>query len=281
MPCPPNETHLDMTVRDGTRRGAATSSGAPAPWRPRSSLATAFRASAALTSAVLLAGCASLQTQAPKLNLGEEESAPATVSASELDTAALSRVARIAEDSGGEIIDPVQVHRRIVEREPHAPEPRVELARFLLRRGDLDGAERAFREALTLSSGHLDAQIGLGQVLLARKRPADAAAHFERVAASNPSSAKAMNGWGLALDELRRHREAQAAYRRALQIAPEDRAVRNNLALSLALSGQRNEAVAILRQLADEPGALPRYRENLAYVLSLRGPAAEPRASRL
>ncbi len=71
----------------------------------------------------MLAGCASLQSPAAKLNIGEEAPPIATVSASELDAAALSRVARIAEDSGGEIIDPAQIHRRILERQPNAPEP--------------------------------------------------------------------------------------------------------------------------------------------------------------
>jgi Flp pilus assembly protein TadD len=234
---------------------------------------TAVRhAGAALTSLVVLTGCTTKQSTS-SLSI-EEETRPTTVSTSDLDVSALGRVARVAESSGGDIIDPAQVYRRIAERQPSAPEPRVELGRFLLRRGDVDAAEQAFQEALTLAPRDVDAQIGAGQVLLARKRAEDAAEAFGRIVASDPANLKALNGAGLASDHLRKHDEAQAFYRRALQIDPDDRTVRNNLGLSLALSGKRDEAVGILRKLVSEPDALPRYRENLDYALSRRAAPA-------
>jgi Flp pilus assembly protein TadD len=133
---------------------------------------------------------------------------------------------------------------------------------------------------LSLSSGSVDAQIGAGQVLLARKESVEAAAAFDRILERDPGNAKALNGAGLARDDLRQHTRAQAFYRRALEIDPEDRTVRNNLGLSLALSGNLDEAIAILRKLANEPDALPRYRENLAFALSRRPSTAAPGAEK-
>jgi Flp pilus assembly protein TadD len=232
----------------------------------------ARHAGSVMASLILLTGCTTTQTSS-SLSI-EEETRPTTVSASDLDMAALGRVARVAESSGGDIIDPAQVYRRIAERQPSAPEPRVELGRLFLRRGDLDAAERSFQEALSLAPRHVDAQIGAGQVLLARSRAHDAADAFRLILENDPANIKALNGSGLALDHLRRHDEAQIFYRRALQIDPEDRTVRNNFGLSLALSGRREEAVAVLRKLVSEPDALPRYRENLAYALSRRSAPA-------
>jgi Flp pilus assembly protein TadD len=109
----------------------------------------ARHAGSVMASLILLTGCTTTQTSS-SLSI-EEETRPTTVSASDLDMAALGRVARVAESSGGDIIDPAQVYRRIAERQPSAPEPRVELGRLFLRRGDLDAAERSFQEALSLA----------------------------------------------------------------------------------------------------------------------------------
>jgi Flp pilus assembly protein TadD len=218
---------------------------------------------------LVLAACVTSRESAT-LSIPEESPVATTVSTSDLDVAALTRVARAAESSGGDVIDAAQVYRRIAERQPSSAGPRIELGRLLLKRGDVEGADRSFREALTLEPANVEASIGLGQVLLAREQHAQAGELFGRIASGHPNNVKALNGWGLALDGLRRHDEAQPHYRRALQIDPGEATVRNNLGLSLALSGRRDEAVAILEKLANEPGAIPRYRENLAFARSLR-----------
>jgi Flp pilus assembly protein TadD len=158
---------------------------------------------------------------------------PPTASA-DLDSAALTRLAQAAE-SNGNALNTANIYRRIAERQPSAAQPRIDLGRALMRNGDFDGADAAFRQALVIAPGNVDGQIGLAQVLLARQQHAEALAAFGAILERHPQNVKALNGAGIALDALGRHREAQERYNGALAVAPEDRAARNNLALSKTL----------------------------------------------
>ena len=151
-----------------------------------------------------------------------------------LDTAALTRLAQAAESSGN-ALNSANIYRRIAERQPSAAQPRIDLGRALMRNGDVDGAEAAFREALAIAPGNVDGQIGLAQIMLGRQQHAEALAAFSAILERNPQNVKALNGAGIALDAVGRHREAQEHYNRALAVAPDDRAARNNLALSKTL----------------------------------------------
>ena len=158
---------------------------------------------------------------------------PPTASA-DLDSAALTRLAQAAE-SNGNALNTASIYRRIAERQPSAAQPRIDLGRALLRSGDFDGADAAFRQALVITPGNVDGEVGLAQVLLARQQHAEALAAFGPILERHPQNVKALNGAGIALDALGRHQEAQERYNRALAVAPEDRAARNNLALSKTL----------------------------------------------
>ena len=158
---------------------------------------------------------------------------PPTASA-DLDSAALTRLAQAAE-SNGNALNTANIYRRIAERQPSAAQPRIDLGRALLRSGDFDGADAAFRQALVITPGNVDGEVGLAQVLLARQQHAEALAAFGAILERHPQNVKALNGSGIALDAVGRHQEAQENYNRALAVAPDDRAARNNLALSKTL----------------------------------------------
>lgn len=158
---------------------------------------------------------------------------PPTASA-DLDSAALTRLAQAAE-SNGNALNTANIYRRIAERQPSAAQPRIDLGRALLRSGDFDGADAAFRQALVIAPANVDGQVGLAQVLLARQQHAEALAAFGAILERHPQNVKALNGCGIALDAAGRHQEAQENYNRALAVAPDDRAARNNLALSKTL----------------------------------------------
>jgi Flp pilus assembly protein TadD len=192
------------------------------------------------------------------------------VSPADLDSQALSRIARSAEDSGGRLIDPATIYRRLAERQPGDPQPRLDLGRYLLRQNDLPGSEAAFRDALKVAPGNADAETGLGQILLARGKWDEAVGVFDALSAREPGDMRGLNGAGLAFDGLRRHADAQERYRAALKIAPGDMTIRNNLGLSLALSGAFPESIALLRTLVAEPEATQRHRDTLARALSLQ-----------
>ena len=158
---------------------------------------------------------------------------PPTASA-DLDSAALTRLAQAAE-SNGNALNTANIYRRIAERQPSAAQPRIDLGRALLRSGDFDGADAAFRQALVIAPGNVDGEVGLAQVLLARQQHKEALAAFGAILERHPQNIKALNGAGIALDGVGRHQEAQERYNRALAVAPDDRAARNNLALSKTL----------------------------------------------
>ncbi|WP_051379304.1 tetratricopeptide repeat protein [Bradyrhizobium murdochi] len=155
-------------------------------------------------------------------------------SSANLDTAALTRLAQAAESSGN-ALNAANIYRRIAERQPSAAQPKIDLGRALMRNGDFDGAEAAFREALAVAPGNVDGEVGLAQVMLGRQQHAEALVAFGAILERHPQNVKALNGAGIALDAVGRHQEAQRHYDRALAVAPDDRAARNNLALSKTL----------------------------------------------
>jgi Flp pilus assembly protein TadD len=182
----------------------------------------------------------------------QPEARPPLAGVDELDSAALTRLARATAQNGGDAVDPVILYRQLAARAPSDPTPRIELGRLLLKRKDIDGADAAFREALALAPNNVDAEVGAAQILLARRRSNDALAAFEAVLTDAPDNVRALNGRGLALDQLERRDEAQASYRRALTIDPDNAVARNNLGVSLTLAGHRKEARAILEPRESE-----------------------------
>jgi Tfp pilus assembly protein PilF len=177
-------------------------------------------------------------------NLSVTEATPQLLrSADDLDSNALRRVATVAEENGGAVLNAETVYRQLAAREPNAPEPRIELGRLMLKRRNVDGADGAFREALSIAPQNMDALVGAAQVLLARNRNEEATQAFDRILASAPDNVRAINGKAIVLDRAGRHAEAQDVYRRALIIEPSNDAVRRNLSLSLALSVHRDKVV--------------------------------------
>ena len=199
----------------------------PQPSRSRAA-SKWFRSLAAQLVAFGVSACAGAQ-----LDTVAGSSEP-SANSTNLDTAALTRLAQAAEGNGN-ALNAANIYRRIAERQPSAAQPKIDLGRALMRNGDFDGADAAFRQALAIAPGNVDGEVGLAQVLLGRQQHAEALAAFGAILERHPQNVKALNGAGIALDAAGRHREAQENYNRALAVAPDDRAVRNNLALSKTL----------------------------------------------
>jgi len=143
--------------------------------------------------------------------------------------------------------------------------------------GHPDLARGAYRSAIAVDPGAVDALVGLGRTLV-RSSPKAAEAAFLDAATRQPDNVTALSNLGIARDLQGRHEDAQAAYRQALAVAPDSTDVTANLGLSLALSGKSAEAVALLRPLAGEADATGLRRKDLAAALSLAGdPAASQR----
>ena len=214
---------------------------------------------------------------------------PARVGASRLETpeqraagdaAQLVAMAREAAESGqsGTAAD---LYRRALARQPTNADAAVGLGDALLARRDPQQAAEAYKLVLNGDRPNPAAARGFARAMLALNRPETALAQLEQADKLQPD-AQTLNVTGVALDTLGRHADAQMAYRQALALAPGDRSVRSNLGLSLALGGSPDEGIAMLRELAEGSGSGARARQNLALAYGLKGDSATAaRLSRL
>lgn len=108
-------------------------------------------------------------------------------------------------------------------------------------------AERAYRTALVLDPGHVDAGVNLGRLLQESGKPAAAAAQYRAVLERHPGHATAAFNLGTALEDLGRRAEAIAAYRLALAADERFADAHFNLARLYESAGDRPAAIRHLR----------------------------------
>ena len=142
-------------------------------------------------------------------------------------------------------------------------------------RGDIEGAERAYRAALRADPEHPLALHYLGVVHFQRNRPADALPLLMRSAERVPSEPEFHNNHGLALAALDRHDEAIAAYRRTLELKPDHATASNNLGLLLQAMNRVGEAIAAYRRAIALAPEFAQAHWNLALALLANGEYAE------
>jgi Tfp pilus assembly protein PilF len=108
-------------------------------------------------------------------------------------------------------------------------------------------AERAYRAAIAVDAGFAEAHNNLG--LLLRDKGDDASAIEELALATraDPKLASAQANLALALEDAGRSEEADAAYARAVQLSPKDALLRANRALFLIGRGRNDDALVDLR----------------------------------
>ena len=139
-------------------------------------------------------------------------------------------------------------------------------AKSLQRRGDLAGAEAAYRKLLVAVPDHPEVLNNLGNVLRALKRPDDALECLERADRSRPDHPIILTNLGLALADLRRFGDAAARHRRALALDATFAPAHNNLGLALKELGQLTESEASYRRALE---LNPRFAEALSNLGNL------------
>jgi len=118
----------------------------------------------------------------------------------------------------------------------------------LHRRGDVDAAERAYREALRIDGEQPLALHYLGVALFQRMRFEEALPLLERSSKHVPREPEFHNNLGLVLAALDRNDEAVAAYGRTVALAPTHATAWNNLGLPLHAMTQVREAIDAYRR---------------------------------
>jgi tetratricopeptide (TPR) repeat protein len=171
--------------------------------------------------------------------------------------------------------DPALLYADDAGTGPGAARGLLSVAAALRARGDLDGAERALRRAVTLAPDEAGAYVNLGNVALDRGRLDEAEARYREALARDRHRADAWYDLGILLDRRGRSREAMDAYRAAVAADSAFTSARVNLALLELGAGDPTGALATLDEAVRvDPGGVSALA-NRAVVRSVLGRHAE------
>ncbi|MBR0660768.1 tetratricopeptide repeat protein [Neoroseomonas oryzicola] len=146
------------------------------------------------------------------------------------------------------------------------PEAQVNLAALLAARGDVTGAEAAYRAALARDPDNLAALVNLADFEARRGRPEAAEEALRRAVAAHPREAEPHFALALALARRGRTTEALAPLAAAAALRPDEPRYDYVRAIALNDLGRREEAVGVLRgNLARNP----RHRESLIALATI------------
>ena len=149
------------------------------------------------------------------------------------------------------------------------PEAQVNIAGLLAARGDVAGAEAAFRVALARDPDFLPALVNFAGLEEARGRPEAAETLLRSAAAAHPADAEPL--YALALHQVRRGRigEATDTLAATAALAPDQPRYAHTFALALHRQGRVDEALVVLARH-------PRHRDSLDHGGHIR---ARPRSA--
>jgi len=119
----------------------------------------------------------------------------------------------------------------------------------LHQQGQLERAESGYRQILATDASHSRALYGIGQLLSAKGEHREALVHYQTLANSVPTSAKAWLRLGMELQALSRHIEAAEAFRKVLSLSPDFAGAEFSLAKSLAALDRIENAIETLEAL--------------------------------
>lgn len=218
-----------------------------------------------------LAGCA----QSPD---GDPSGSAGALSGSgDVGTERVETMMRLGDFSlaSGDIAGAISLYRRAHILEPNAVAPLSRLGAAWSRLGSYEEASGAYQAALEIDPANADVKRGLGNALIALRRPQDALNLLGPQADVADADPRLQNSRGVAHDMLGQHGPAQRLYRQGLAARPSDLTLKSNLALSLSLDGNDPEAIRLAQEAAAHPQATTRHRQTLAMILAFAGQDAE------
>ena len=110
--------------------------------------------------------------------------------------------------------------------------------------GDVGGAERMLRRALSINPRNAEAHVDLVMLLTSTKRSDEALPHFHTALELAPDSANAHYNFAVALGDLGQLQEAIAHFGRAVEIDPKKAATHESFGNALIRAGRVPEAIA-------------------------------------
>jgi tetratricopeptide (TPR) repeat protein len=107
----------------------------------------------------------------------------------------------------------------------------------------LPDAQAGYQEALTLSPGDADSEVGLGSVLFKLGKPDEAVLHFQAATRAAPENKQAWFNLGFVQRKTGNYGGAVESYDRYVRLAPEEADGHYGLAESQRLAGRKAEAI--------------------------------------
>lgn len=155
----------------------------------------------------------------------------------------------------------------IGRHQPREPEFYHQLAEAHYRSGNLEAAEKWYKEALIRDPGYVPGRRNLGATLTRQGKFADAISVLEAAG----EDAASLNNLGEALLGQGNYAAAEAALRRAVTLDPDSPEAFNNLATALNRQGKTGNAVTAWREALRSRPAFALVHNNLANALAAAG----------
>src|SRR5258706_11802996 len=91
-----------------------------------------------------------------------------------------------------------------------------------LAKGDIDGAEKAFHEALRLQPTHIRSMLGLADVSLKRGQARAAENQLRQASNRGPKNSDVLRGWGRFFYSQKQYGRAEESFKQAVASAPKE-----------------------------------------------------------
>jgi len=169
----------------------------------------------------------------------------------------------------------------IVERDPSRWDAYYKLGHVMQSRGDLEAAERLYRQALSLNPRHAAMAYDLGYILQRRGDLQGAEEQYRAALALKPDHAYALYNLGALLRRQGAHAEAAELFERAGRVQSDNPDLYYEWARTLEARGRADQAIDLYRQaaaLSPDRWPGPEARARMQTLLSEGPQTAEPRS---
>ena len=170
-----------------------------------------------------------------------------------------------------------QVLERALSLNSDLPEAHNFLGLVLLQQRDWSGAEKNFRDAVSIQPEYAAAQYNLATTLAGTSRPQEAHYHFEKAIASKPDYAEAHHHYGVLLAQMGSGHQALSELQESVRLDPNLADAYSDLATTLAAQGELEKAVDSYRHAILIKPDLYEAHLGLARVLDYKGDPASAR----
>ncbi len=183
-----------------------------------------------------------------------------------------------ASEAAGDDVSAVRFYRQAMTLSTGAVDAHLALAELLIRQNKNDEATKVLEAAAKVAVKSSETYGRIAKLALKAEQPELALSLYDRALALDAKNPGWHAGKGAALDWMERHEDAQKVYRDGLQHAPKDVRLLSNLGLSLTLSGKADEAVTLLESHKKDKEMPAALRQTLALAYGVTGQREKARA---